>query len=374
MTLDDDSILSAYLDGELGLEQQQAVESAACADPQLAEELRSLAALRELVAGLPAEASPDVADRVMRRIRRRTSRPDTAASIEWGPIRSAVLLGLAASVLGILALSWSLPKAGAPAPVPLVVWQAPPEVKARPIVSERLWPPGTGERNASRADRPGAKPSTPSELVHVREYLDNPQLRRIFLVADLEDGSAQRQVASFVEQTTRFNFYKITISQGIVIDPRHPDRATVFALAVGPRELESLRERLRTALKDRVEETDVQPAVVTQLADIGDVEACPPVPAAEMAIPRDQAFALRGAAEAAPAGDAAEAGPAEHPKPPDRATLEQERSRPNADVVAGARAAGPHAEPDRRPPNGPDPDEPADRSYVLVWVFRPRPA
>ena len=43
MTLDDDSILSAYLDGQLGPEQQQAVESALFADPQLAKELRGLA-------------------------------------------------------------------------------------------------------------------------------------------------------------------------------------------------------------------------------------------------------------------------------------------------------------------------------------------
>ena len=73
MTLDDDSILSAYLDGQLGPEQQQAVESALFADPRLAEELRGLAALRDLLAGLPREAPADVTSRVMRRVRRRAS-------------------------------------------------------------------------------------------------------------------------------------------------------------------------------------------------------------------------------------------------------------------------------------------------------------
>ena len=191
---------------------------------------------------------------------------------------------------------------------PRVARRSPAEAKARPILSESLWPPfslhpvredtprADSPRGASpRAGGPGRGWTGGGELVHVREYLDNPQLRRIFLVSDLEDGSAQQQVASVVEQTTRFNFYKITISQGIVIDPRHPDRATVFALVVGPRELESLRDRLRAALKDRVEETTVEPAVVTQLADIGEVEACPPSPAAEMAIPRDAALAFRDA-------------------------------------------------------------------------------
>ena len=100
------------------------------------------------------------------------------------------------------------------------------------------------------------------------------------------DDSEQKQVASVVEQTTRFNFYKITIAQGIVIDPRHPSEATVFALVVNPSELLTLRDRLRKAVHDRVEETPIDPKVVTQLADIGQVQACPPSPMADVEIPR----------------------------------------------------------------------------------------
>ena len=76
-------------------------------------------------------------------------------------------------------------------------------------------------------------------------------------------------MASVVEQTTRLNFYKITIAQGIVLDPRHPDQATVFALVVNPRELKNLRDRLHQVLQDRVEESPVDPGIVTRLADIG---------------------------------------------------------------------------------------------------------
>ena len=189
-------------------------------------------------------------------------------------------------------------------------------------------------------------------------------------------------MASVVEQTTRFNFYKITISQGIVIDPRHPDRATVFALVVGPRELESLRDRLRAALKDRVEETTVEPAVVTQLADIGEVEAWPPSPAAEMAIPRDAALAVQYP-NAAGGGGATEAPPVELPKKLDRPTINQEYSSPAGELAARARAAQTRDEPDRRATAGVGPQPPTDRlrpkaervlSYVvLVWVSRPRP-
>ena len=95
-------------------------------------------------------------------------------------------------------------------------------------------------------------------------------------------------MATAVEETTRFNYFKITIAQGIVIDPRIPDEATVFALVVSPNELDTLRNRLRAALQNQVQESPVDPTVVTQLADIGQVQACPPSPAADM-IPRDGA-------------------------------------------------------------------------------------
>ena len=134
-------------------------------------------------------------------------------------------------VLAMLALPWFVQLGRGPAggrgPAPLAHLTSP-APKARPPVPEFLWPPfslhparegtppplRTGERRPAPADRAGDGPAAPRELVHVREYLDNPQLRRIFLVSDLEDGSAQQQVASVVEQTTRFNFYKITISRG----------------------------------------------------------------------------------------------------------------------------------------------------------------
>ncbi len=183
--------------------------------------------------------------------------------------------------------------------------------------------------------------------MHVREYLDHPQLRHIFLVSDPGDGSDEQRVASVVEQTTRFNFYKITISQGIVLDPRHPDQATVFALVVGPRELDSLRDRLRTALHERVEEEPAEPGVVTRLADIGQVEACPPSPAADMEIPRE-ALAYKPVVPGA-VGDG--------PEPPACGTPRADR-RP--DPRAGAQLAGRGA--------------PWHRSLVvLVWVSRSSP-
>jgi hypothetical protein len=381
MTLDDDSILSAYLDGELGPEQHQAVESAMAADPRLAEELRSLAHLRDLLAGLPREAPADLTARVMRRVRHRAMFGRAWGSVAWGPVRAAVLVATAAGVLGMLAIPWVLRRDG-PGPVvgpaPSIRVPHPARVTARRVLEDH-WPgfskqkaahegatapAGSGRSRETEADRAAGDGSAPDELVHVREYLDNPRLRHVFLVSDLGDGSAEQRVATIVEETTRFNYYKFTIAQGMVIDPRHPDQAAVFALAIGPNELDSLRDRLRTALKDQVEEEPAEAAIVTQLADVGEVKAFTPSPVADMEIPLDAQLAIKTPDVAG-----------------DRPTPEQERSTPAAEDPARTRAsshrAGPGHQPEAERRGSPDraasPEASDESLVVLVWVSRARP-
>ena len=390
MTLDDESILSAYLDGQLGPEDQQAVEAALLEDPRLADELRGLSVLRDLLAGLPRESPVDLTSRVMRRVRRRAAFRTARGIVAWGPARAAAIAAIAAAVLMMLAVPWLLNVRRGPA---VNVAAFPDAVgKARPGPSEARWPAfathashehptradGSEERRPSQAEAGEVAASSRDELVHVREYLDNPQLRRIFLVSDPGDGSDERRVADIVEQTTRFNYYRITISQGIMLDPRHPDEATVFALVVGPREMDSLRDRLRVALKDRVEEEAAEPGVVTQLADIGHAEACPPSPTADMNIPREDLAYRTGVSGILdePAGPAR----AEKPEPDERPTREQERSSPIAEVLDQSKRARPAPSPrqavagGQQTPGGPAGAQDADPSYVvLVWVSRPRP-
>ncbi len=134
--------------------------------------------------------------------------------------------------------------------------------------------------------------SAPGDLELARRMLDNPSERRFFLIKNGADGKAQQQVASIVERTTRFGFFKITVSQGIVIDPRHPDQATVFALLVNPKELGRLRDQLKEVLPDVIDETPADPGIVTQLADIGHVQEYAPAAPADVSISRE-ALALR---------------------------------------------------------------------------------
>ena len=97
--------------------------------------------------------------------------------------------------------------------------------------------------------------------------------------------------ASVVDHTAHSAFSRSS-SPGIEIDPRHPDEATVFALLVNPAEIDRFRDQLKAALPDLVEESPLDPGIVTQLADIGHVQAFPAAPLADVLISRE-ALALR---------------------------------------------------------------------------------
>lgn len=409
MTLDDDSLLSAYMDGQLGPDQQQVVESALVADPHLAETLRHLTAVRDLFAGLSRDAPIDVTAPVMRRIRLRqrlrallAAAPPPAPSLpRW--TRAVAGIGLAAAILiamaspGLVRHRRAHEQAAGGGAAPAITrplssrsttplshpdaprWREPSSINSIAEIGASGMPESAGPLAGNSRDT-ASQDLSPPPIEQVHRYLDHPNLRHILMIADM-DGTAQQKVASEVVLTTRFNYLKITIAQGIVLDPRHPDQATVYALVVNPRELDTLRQRLRVALREQVEEPPVDPGVVTQLADIPDVQTLAPAPVGDVEIPRD-ALAIK------------------HPvrgglEPPDRPTLEQYRSAPVTDLAAsrpGARppskpvapplgAAAPAAPPQRlsagtdaRGPNRPP--EPAGKPdqdlVVLVWVSRGR--
>ncbi len=362
MNRDDDTFLSAYLDGQLDSDERHLVESALVSSPELAEKLRSLTSLRDLVAALNRDFSIDVTARVMGRVRtRRGARSRVLQRLVWLRMvnfspRAALAAGIAAGLLLAVTLavplltnrsrtgplrnlagrgSTSSSQHGGLAAGSALGQGAGKLDAAEPGAAIGAAGEGeseSGSRVASRGEHAGSSPSVrvsdkakSHTLEHYRQLLDNPNQRRLFRITDGGDGKALEQVASVLESTTRFGYYKITIAQGIVIDPRHPEEATVYVALVNAKSFDTLRDRLAQALPDVIDESPVDPAVVTQLADIGQVRAVRSAPFGDVIIPRE-GLALQNPPNAGrdeePGGDEVNPPPSEQP------TIEQERSAP----------------------------------------------
>ncbi len=298
MMIDDESLLSAYLDGELDPASRLEVESASLTDPRLAEELHELAGVRDVLAGLSRPGTPrDLALGVCARIDGRRA-PWTLRGASPPAVAAAALL-----LAALFGWRWFAGQEGHKPVRPLVAARGPspaPETpQPAPIVAESVEtdrpraddaPKGMAPevvRVAARDDDPGAL-ARETQQDHIHKLLDSPNLRRVFVVTDVIGGDVAGRVDTLLQQSPRGEprYGRITISQGIVIDPKHPDQATVFALVMNDQELRQLQEKLTKNFPNAVEESIAEPSVVTQLADIGQVAVLSGVAAApEVTIP-----------------------------------------------------------------------------------------
>ena len=243
MTNDDESFLSAYMDGQLDFDQQQRVESALAASPNLAERLRGLILVRDMVASLPQDGSIDVSARVMQQIQARRRQRGFLPTLEgWrnGSRRLLPLAGLAATAatlmvaasLAILLQTSQLdreravtPLAGGPVAVPLAGpadaqadrAEAPANASAAETIassSSDTKPAAALAKNVvtaatALADSGGKPPFDAGEaalegsLLHLRPLLDNPSLKRFFLIQGGAKDQSEQTVASIVEHAGR---------------------------------------------------------------------------------------------------------------------------------------------------------------------------
>jgi hypothetical protein len=296
MTLKDESHLSAYLDGELEPDDRLEIESAMLGDPELARQVRQLAEVRDLVAGLSRPVAPiDLSQAIDARIGRhlwldalRIPRPPGFPGIVGASLAS---LALAASLLIALALALESQqrtrRLRTPQPAHTVAESAvaADDAAARSqSAGERPLPPPP-----RLANRPSPSSHDDATAQKIRAMLDNPRLRRIFIVTDVIGGGTPDQIESLVQKTPRTDaaYGRITISQGIVIDPLHPKEATVFALVMNDQELQHFQKKLEQSFPERVEAAEADPIVVAQLGDVGRVSVLPGTPASSVVIPRD---------------------------------------------------------------------------------------
>jgi hypothetical protein len=299
MKTEDEVYLSAYLDGELDPDQRSSVESAMLSNPALAERYRQLTAVRDLIANLPRPTlHEDLSSAILARTSARV--PDTLGTrLRRLPLAT---LGLAVAALTLLSVGLTLLAtltATRPHTLqPLVVANAA-KPKARPSAVHRVEPQppeilvarGSEVRPVAPPPRPAASRRPEADLQadleqrRIRELLDSPELKQVFVVVDEIGGDMPGRVEDLVRRTPRIDpvFGKITVTQGIVIDPKHPNEATVFALVMDQREVEQFRNQLKQDFPTQFEETAPDPSVVTQLSGIGQVAVLSGTRATELA-------------------------------------------------------------------------------------------
>ena len=337
-----DPLLSAYLDDELTADERRSADAAIAADPEKAEELRSLAAARDLIAGLPRPAPVDLAPEVLRRIAAASARPRSTLDRARRPALWAAAAGvlLAVSLTGLRLHVGAPDQNQAPPPASVVAVaafptpeaDAPSDADAAPV-GPPLLASAIGE--GALIGPPGPEPKAePAPLVAARdavalELVGRSGPHRAFIAPGPLDPA---QVGFLMGNSSHRGFYRFDLP-GADDEASPGDGSVVFAAEMGPSELATLRRRLDATFPGQLDEVEAAPPLLGQLAEIGRASSHRSEPIADVLFPQTK-MALKT--------------PAEAPAPPTPSP--EEASPPDA---GGAPAPG------------------ASSTVVLIWIVAP---
>ncbi|WP_165071621.1 anti-sigma factor family protein [Paludisphaera rhizosphaerae] len=285
-----ESLASAYLDDELPPEARASVEHALSADASLAEEVRSLAVVRDIVAALPRPAGPDVSRAVLGRIaapRRRLIAAPTRTT--W--IVTATAAGLMAIAFGLATASRSRHTHVNPPPV-LTHSSVDSQPVATIVTAETAVDPGPVGPPATLAAPAAPKSVVEDRAVAALEILSRPGTHRVFLVSVLDDAIDANETAALLEISSHRNFFRLDVPASEEA-PGQP--GAVFAAELDPSELATLRRRLSGAFTGRIDEVEADHLNLTRLASMSQVTALKGDPAGEVLFPQNR-MALQSAA------------------------------------------------------------------------------
>jgi hypothetical protein len=283
MELNDDILLTAYLDGELSQSDRLAVEAALKSNPRLATVLRELESVRGLVAGLSRPGTPrDVVGPVMSRLAHRPWRRLT--SIRRSDAATVSGLAAAAALMVTIAV-WPRPPArpieGA---APVVVGHSNagvPEPHARPAVApvERVIVEGVKPDRAPDVPRVATGPDR-NEIERDRQHqryegdlLGTHPSRRILVTGqDLMRTASEVQELLSNTPRTMPDFSRRAVAKGLEVEPGDSSEAVVFVLVMDETELRYLRTRIEGNLHLSLRDLGTAaPPMRMMLADIGQV-------------------------------------------------------------------------------------------------------
>lgn len=233
MKLADETLLSAYLDDELGDDERRWVENALREDPSLARRLAEFRRVRDLVANLPRHpAAEDLALKVVVAIdrQRQYSRlMKTTAGL-------AVAAGLVLAFMPPRFFRDPDPSGDGPV---IVGTNRPPEMGP----PDETNPPieGPGPAAITHAPVLTAGPARDRLL-----KLDGQTARRLILPVARLDNATVATIEREVRDLARLHpeYVKVALGADQDVDTEHPGASVVFALEVHPEELEPLLARL----------------------------------------------------------------------------------------------------------------------------------
>ena len=422
----DDSQLSAFLDEELDPGDHLLVAWNVESSPDVARQLAGLRSSRDAVAGLDRPAIPrdlsaavlaDIAHWQDRRRRRSLTRigRTVATVVGAGAVAASLLFALVLLyrplhddsaprlfvTFGSVAPARNHPAhplnlaANAPAAAPSVASQS-------PRVAESITPPrltkdkakAKAKGSATSLDvaqavtpKPTPAPSSPAVAAadpvggpeparpgQVDAMLGHRKVLRALIVTDVLDQTSRR-VRTLIEQDTAREpeFGRITLAQGVVIDPAQPGEAEVYTVVMTEPSSVSFLAQLKRAFPGVLIEAESDPATVAHLSEVGQVAVFSGVRPAPLGEPPAEVAAFV-ATKGAPSPDQIHL---PRPDPFDAGAFQPDQlaqARPEPEAIARRRGQTkamivPPTDPEARveADQQPIPDEPVT---VLVWVTR----
>jgi len=278
MNADLDSLLSAYLDGELDAPERRRVEQAVRSDPVVAGRLASLARVRDLVATL---STPALAVDVSGSVRLVLARRRDAKRASWrraALAMEAVGPGLAAAVVLLMVVVRQPVKpaegrSGPPIRVAraLVAPPAPPRPLARPRPSPSLARGAVAIRPEVLAEETRAKDAAET----LTNLLGRGDVHLISVTVDVFGPSSLETMDDAIRSS---NFReprhaRIRIVQNITIDPKRSGPGCAYALVMDEAEHRVFQANLESRFGDSVAESaPPSPRTLALLPTAGRVE------------------------------------------------------------------------------------------------------